>query len=300
MSAPSPSVPQPAEPERAPAAALMAATRRPRLIATDLDGTVIGYQHTRTGRISPRTVAALTRAHDEGVTVVFVTGRPLRWLAPLRDQLGEVGPVICSNGAVVVDPATGDVLGSHELDRAVVDDVVAELSRAVPGVSFGAEALEGFFWEQAFGEQSLFGDEPGAHRTLQEALPEHARVVKLMARSRDLGEQELVDRVRDLVGATVTVTHSAPGMALVEMAAPGVHKAATLEEFAGQQGVGAHEVVAFGDMPNDLEMLDWAGLGLAVASGHESLRAAADGVVGACDEDGVAEAIEHLLRLPAP
>ena len=115
------------------------------------------------------------------------------------------------------------------------------------------------------------------------------------------GEQatpELLARARGLVGDIVSVTHSAPDLPLVEMAVLGVHKAAALEEYAARHGIAAADVVAFGDMPNDVEMLQWAGLGLAVASGHPALQATADAVVGACDDDGVAEAIEHLLTLP--
>lgn len=274
---------------------LPVSARRPRLIATDLDGTVIGYAHTRTGRISPRTVAALRRAHAEGIVVVFVTGRPLRWLGPLRAQLGEVGPVICSNGAVVADTATDEVLLHHALDRAAIDHVVRRIRALDPAATFGAEALEGFFWEDAFASDEL-GQTRAA--SLEAALPGDATVVKLMAKSGGIKPDTFLAAVRELGDGLVTATHSAPGMSLVEMSAPGVHKAATLAAFARGKGVEAADVVAFGDMPNDAEMLAWAGLGLAVASAHASLRAVADGVVGACDDDGVAAAIEALLALP--
>jgi len=290
------------------AAALAGVRRRPRMVATDLDGTVIGYAHTRTGRLSPRTIEALQAAHDAGVTVVFVTGRPLRWLSPLRDQLGTVGPVICSNGAVVVDPATDQVLLSHGMEHADVWKAAARLRAADETASFGAETLGGFVWEPAFGERAEgvtgaqagphAGAESGAAHRLEHMLPDDATVVKLMARSGRRTPDELLAWTRELVGDLVSVTHSAPDLPLVEMAVRGVHKAATLEEYAGRLGIAADQVVAFGDMPNDVEMLQWAGLGLAVASGHPELQAAADAVVGACDDDGVAEVIEHLLTLP--
>lgn len=283
------------------AAALAGVRRRPRMVATDLDGTVIGYAHTRTGWLSPRTIGALQAAHDAGTTVVFVTGRPLRWLGPLREQLGTVGPVICSNGAVVVDPATDEVLLSHGMERAAVVEAIARLRAEDESASFGAETLEGFVWEPAFGKRAegVAGAASGASHRLERLLDGDATVVKLMARSARHGADELLVRARSLVGDIVSVTHSAPDLPLVEMALRGVHKAATLEEYAEQRGIAAADVVAFGDMPNDMEMLQWAGLGLAVASGHPALQAAADGVVGACDDDGVAEAIEHLLTLPA-
>ena len=272
--------------------------RRPRLVATDLDGTVIGYAHTRSGRLSPRTIAALRSAHEAGVVVVFVTGRPLRWLDALADQLGDVGPVICSNGAVVVDPATGEVLESRPMERGTVWTAVERLRALDPTATFGAETLDGFFWETAFTEASAFEDATPAAAALEGVLPAEAVVVKLMARSTALEPDAFLEAARAELGELVSATHSAPGVALVEMSAPGVHKAATLADFAASRGIAPADVVAFGDMPNDAEMLAWAGLGCAVASAHESLRAAADVVVGACDDDGVARAIEELLGLP--
>lgn len=272
--------------------------RRPRLIATDLDGTVIGYAHTRSGRLSPRTLTALRSACEAGVAVVFVTGRPLRWLDALGHQLGDVGPVICSNGAVVVDPTTGEVLESRPMEDAAVRTAVGRLRALDPSAVFGAETLDGFFWESAFAERSMF-EAPGAGvRVLEEALPADASVVKLLARSVDREPEAFLAAARAELGELVNATHSAPGVALVEMSAPGVHKASTLASYAERRGIAAEDVVAFGDMPNDAEMLAWAGLGCAVASAHESLRAAADVVVGACDDDGVAAAIEELLELP--
>lgn len=272
--------------------------RRPRLVATDLDGTVIGYAHTRSGRLSPRTIAALRSAHEAGVVVVFVTGRPLRWLDALADQLGDVGPVICFNGAVVVDPATGEVLESRPMERGTVWTAVERLRALDPTATFGAETLDGFFWETAFTEASAFEDATPAAAALEGVLPAEAVVVKLMARSTALEPDAFLEAARAELGELVSATHSAPGVALVEMSAPGVHKAATLADFAASRGIAPADVVAFGDMPNDAEMLAWAGLGCAVASGHVSLRAAADAVVGACDDDGVAGAIEELLALP--
>lgn len=273
--------------------------RRPRMIATDLDGTIIGYRHTRSGYLSPRTVAALQEAHETGVEVVFVTGRPLRWLGALSEQLGQVGPVICSNGAVVVDTATDEVLLHHPMDRDAVWDAVGRLRALDRSATFGAETLDGFFWESAFSEWGELEEGFRTAQRLEGVLPGHVDVVKLMARSSTMDPDVFLAAAREELGELLNATHSAPGVSLVEMAAPGVHKAATLAEFAARRGVDARDVVAFGDMPNDTEMLAWAGLGLAVASGHESLLAVADAVVGECDDDGVAQAIELLLELPA-
>lgn len=287
----------------AAAAELGRLRRRPRMIATDLDGTIIGYDHTRTGFITPRTVAAFQDAHDAGIEVVFVTGRPIRWLAPLEDALGHAGPVICSNGAVLYDMAHHTVLESHPMPLETVlqaRDMIAALD---PSASFGAETLSGFHLDSGFVDRERA--RPGDDRawsytvglTLEDVLPAEPEVVKFLAKTRMHDPDAFLAQVRDLLGELLAVTHSAPGLALLEMSRPDVNKASTLEHFAATHGIGAADVVAFGDMPNDLEMIQWAGTGVAVGSGHPTLQAAADLVSGACDDDGVARVIEHLLTL---
>lgn len=277
--------------------------RRPRMIATDLDGTIIGYDHTRSGFITPRTVEAFQNAHDAGIQLVFVTGRPVRWLAPLEDALGHAGPVICSNGAVIYDMADHTVLESHPMQLETVmqaRDLIATLD---PSAAFGAETLSGFHLDSGFVDRERA--HPGDDRawsyhvglTLEDVLPDQPEIVKFLAKTRTQDPDAFLADVRDALGELLAVTHSAPGMALVEMSRPDVNKASTLEHFAASHGISAAEVVAFGDMPNDLEMIHWAGTGVAVGSGHPTLVGAADLVAGACDDDGVAQVIEHLLTL---
>jgi hydroxymethylpyrimidine pyrophosphatase-like HAD family hydrolase len=93
------------------------------------------------------------------------------------------------------------------------------------------------------------------------------------------------------------VTHSTPtGGALLEISASGVSKATTLARLCEQQGIGRHEVVAFGDMPNDLPMLAWAGTAFAVANAHADVLSAVDRRTASNDQDGVALVVEDLLR----
>lgn len=273
------------------------------MIASDLDGTIIGYDHTRTGWVSPRTVAAFQAAHDSGVHVVFVTGRPIRWLSPVAEGLGHAGPVICSNGAVVYDLVSDTVLESRPMHLDTVLEARAMIAALDPTASFGVETLDGFHLDAAFMDR-LDEEDPaelsrGVHvgRSLDEVLPPEPQVVKFLAKTRSNEPDAFLAEVRTLLGELLAVTHSAPGVALLEMSRPDVNKASTLEDFAARHGIGAHEVVAFGDMPNDLEMIHWAGTGYAVGSGHPLLLEAADATTGACDDDGVAAVIEHLLTL---
>lgn len=273
------------------------------MIASDLDGTIIGYEHSRTGWVSPRTVAAFQAAHDAGVQVVYVTGRPIRWLTPVAEGLGHAGPVICSNGAVVYDLVSQTVLESRPVSLETVLEARAMIAALDPSASFGVETLDGFHLDAAFMDRPD-ADAPaelarGVHvgRSLDEVLPPEPEVVKFLAKTRSSEPDAFLAEVRSLLGELLAVTHSAPGVSLLEMSRPDVNKASTLADFAAHHGIAAHEVVAFGDMPNDLEMIHWAGTGYAVASGHPLLLQAADATAGACDDDGVAAVIEHLLTL---
>lgn len=291
--------------------------RRPALIATDLDGTIIPYRNTHTGVITERTAAALKTAKQAGIEVVLVTGRPMRWMAGLADTIGIQGPAICSNGAVILDMATDQIIEAHPMDPAVVHETHQVISSALPGASFGMETLEGFVMEPGFRDKTTAASRkarqnggmgqappqsPGSVVEVIEyvstAITSDTAVLKFMVKADDRSPGALLQEVRDAVGNTVSTTHSAPGMALVEISRTDVNKALTLADYTESLGVDANSVVAFGDQLNDLEMIRWAGTGYAVASGHPMLVKAADSVAGACDDDGVARVIEYLVQLP--
>ncbi|WP_188664545.1 HAD family hydrolase [Tersicoccus solisilvae] len=276
-----------------------------RLIASDLDGTIVGHD----GKISARTVDAFAAARAAGVGIVFVTGRPPRWLDPLVDQLGHEGLVICSNGAVVYD------LGQRRvLDRTTIaaDDVYAareRIEQAFPDARFALESLAGFVVEPGFLDIESIELRELAPQWIADVLPRRARVtdgveeeipddesvVKFLAKHPTLTPDDFLGHVRGLVSDLVAVTHSSPGVALVEMAPQGIDKAVTLARYAERHGIDAGDVYAFGDMPNDRQMLRWAGHGYAMASGHPEAREAAANLAPPFDEDGVAQVIEGVL-----
>ena len=121
-------------------------------------------------------------------------------------------------------------------------------------------------------------------------------VAKLLARHESLDPADFWAQVEALVGELVTTTWSSVG-ALVEMSAAGVTKATTLELVCAERGITADQVVAFGDMPNDLALLEWAGRGYAMANAHESVLAATEHHAPRHDEDGVAVVLEELFGL---
>lgn len=281
-----------------------------RLVASDMDGTIID----REGRISVRTVRAFRACRDAGVEVVFVTGRPPRWLVPLQEQLDFDGTVICSNGAVMYRLADHKVLEASLMPQESVFQAVGIIQKMYPNAAFAAETIKGFHVEPGFADKATVDQigvtpgkltdtlvaeaEAGAHEAEQAGSAEpdpDAGVAKLLAKVPGISPDDFLAGVADAVEHLVSVTHSSPGQALLEMALPEVNKAAALERFAAGLGIDAKDVVAFGDMPNDIQMLGWAGHGYAMASGHPRAIAAANWVAPAFAADGVAQVLEARL-----
>ncbi|MCY0906667.1 HAD family hydrolase [Arthrobacter sp. H14-L1] len=263
-----------------------------RLIASDIDGTILGHD----GKISPRTIRAFRAAADAGVEIVFVTGRPPRWLDPLREQIGHTGMVICSNGAVVYDLVSERVTSSHLLPLASVLQAREIIKELVPDSVFAVETLDGFHLEPGFLEPGAL--DLLAHITpapLQETVTAKSAVVKLLAVTRGSSADAFLAKVRPSVDRLLAVTHSAAVTAMLEMGPHGINKAVTLADYAASRGIAARDVVAFGDMPNDIEMLRWAGAGYAMASGHERARAATALQAPDFSDDGVAQVLEARL-----
>jgi hypothetical protein len=260
-----------------------------RLVATDLDGTLL---HTD-GTVTARTRAVLTAVEDLGVTVVFVTGRPTRWMEDLWSHVGGHGLAICSNGGVVYDVRSRAIAEVRPIPPPVGLQVAAVLRDAIPGTSFALERTDGFAREADFMPRmpTLPGVDVGR---LSDLFDE--RVVKLLVRHEDMDPEAFWAEVEGHVGDQVTTTWSSTG-ALVEISAAGVSKASTLATVCADRGVDASEVVAFGDMPNDVPMLRWVGTAVAMANAHPTVRAAADHVAPSNEEDGVAVMLERLFSL---
>ncbi len=260
-----------------------------RLVATDLDGTLL---HTD-GTVTERTRRALTAVEDKGVEVVFVTGRPVRWMEHLWEHVGGHGLAVCSNGGIVYDVHARAVSRARGIPPAVGCKVADVLREAVPGTTFALEKTEGFAREPGFLPRVPPADEVPVG-PLEEIFDD--RVVKLLARHEDADPEEFWAEVDSHVGHLVTTTWSSLG-ALVEMSAAGVTKASTLELLCMERGIAADEVVAFGDMPNDLAMLQWAGTSYAMANAHPSVLELAAHTAPANEQDGVAVVLEELFEL---
>ncbi|MEV1047640.1 Cof-type HAD-IIB family hydrolase [Streptomyces sp. NPDC049916] len=269
-----------------------------RLIATDLDGTLLRDDKT----LSARTVAALAAAEEAGIEVFFVTGRPARWMDVVRDHVHSHGTAICANGAVVTDLRTdGELLSVRPLERDAALHVVHTLRAAAPGTSFAVELTTGINYEPSYPPFHL---DPGAtvavaEKLLHEDVPgSGAPVIKLLAHHSELAPDVFLALARTAAGDRAAFTRSSPS-ALLEVSGLGISKATTLAICCAERGISADEVVAFGDMPNDIEMLSWAGTSYAMGNAHPDAVAAATGRTATNEEDGVAVVIERILAARA-
>ncbi|MFI1969887.1 hydrolase [Streptomyces cinnamoneus] len=281
-----------------PAGGRPAATPRlitaPRLIATDLDGTLLRDDKT----VSRRTVAALAAAEEAGIEVFFVTGRPARWMDVVSDHVHGHGLAICANGAVVADLHDGGRFTEvRPLESAAARAIVRSVRAAAPGASFAVERTSGFHYEPRYppfqpdhdsviapAEELLDGD----HDTT-------GPIIKLLAFHDTLRPDEFLSVARTAGGTHGCFTRSSP-TALLEISGRGVSKASTLAQCCARRGIAPEEVVAFGDMPNDLEMLGWAGTSYAMANAHPEVLAATTHRTAANNDDGVAVVIEQILH----
>jgi Cof subfamily protein (haloacid dehalogenase superfamily) len=258
-----------------------------RLIASDLDGTLLRPDET----VSDRTRAALAAAKEAGITVVLVSGRPPRSLGPIAERIGVGGIAICANGAIVWDLDAGTMLDSTPLAADLATRLVHDLREAIPGALFAVE-LEGGFGREAGWSDGLVATPPDELEADALELIT-GPVTKLLVRHPSLPFAEVAERARRAIGDDAVVTWA--GLRLVEISAAGVTKAFALERLCRRLGVAAEEVVAVGDMPNDLAMLDWAGRAVAVANAQQSVLEAADEVTASNVEDGVALLLERII-----
>ncbi|WP_411734501.1 HAD family hydrolase [Paeniglutamicibacter sp.] len=272
-----------------------------RLVASDLDGTIIRAD----GTISPRTIEAFRRAREAGMHVVFVTGRPVRWLEPVRGAFGHLGAVICSNGAVLYDLETERLLRAETIEPDLLVEAKRIILRAEPGATFAAETTRGLHLGPGFADSAETARlETFDTLDLRSALLREEGVVKFLAKSRTRNSDDFMAAVAADLGHLVSVTHSAFDVSLLEMAHVDVDKSVALAAYAARLGIDPGEVVAFGDMPNDLQMLAWAGHGYAMASGHPSALDAAAYRAPGVEDDGVARILEGILarngQVPEP
>lgn len=221
--------------------------------------------------------------------VVLVTARGPRSVRLVAAEAELDGSAICSNGAIALDLASGEVVRTRPLGSKVAVRLVTELRARLPGIRFAAESEE-FSLEPGF---AAWDWEPPAGTRYADGLELVATpVAKLILRHEAHDLEAIAAAARELAGEEASVT--VPGPWTVEVSAAGVSKAAALAELCAELEIEPEAVVAFGDYPNDLPMFEWAGHAVAVANAHPDVLAVADEVTASNEEDGVARVLERL------
>jgi HAD superfamily hydrolase (TIGR01484 family) len=262
-----------------------------RLIATDLDGTLLRSDDT----VSARTRDALAAATAAGAAHLVVTGRAVPWTRHILDELGYDGLAVCGQGAQVYDAGAHRLLTSVTLDRQLAGVALAKIEAEVGPLNLAA-SRDGLDGEVLTGPgYALRGRLPAVPFTDAGDLWA-APLNKIYIQHPTLSDDELAEAATRAAGGFVTVTMAGAG--IVELLPLGLSKATGLSLAARRLGVKAAETIAFGDMPNDLPMFAWSARGVAMANAHAELRAVADEVTASNDEDGIALVVERLLAQP--
>lgn len=264
---------------------------RPRLVALDLDGTVLRTDRT----ISQRTLDALDATRRAGVEIVLATARSPRGTIPIAEELRAGGLAICANGATVFDLDARAIVRHRPLAAATAHRLVRDLRAAVPGIVFGWELELRFGSEPAYEalREPRWWPRPADSHPPCDPLDWDRPMTKLIGRAPGADLHDVLETARAIAGTDAVATLA--GQAFVELLAPGVGKEEALATIAADRGIAPREIVAFGDHLTDVGMVAWAGLGVAVANAHPLVLAAADEVARSNDEDGVALVLERLL-----
>lgn len=267
-----------------------------RLIATDLDGTLLDSA----AAVSARTRRALDAARARGVHVVPVTARQPIGLRAIAAEAGFDDWALCGNGAYATNLSDGRMLFAEELPPETIRTLAEALRASIPGLLFASvrEGGETFVAQHGYAEVADFSDHKRHPQTmggvpLVQVLS--APSLKLVIRHPELAPTVLFETLRDLGLTGFEATLS--GAPFVEVMAEGVTKATGLARLCEHLGVARADVVAFGDALNDVEMLRWAGHGVAMAGSSSLVIDAADEVAASNDDDGVARVIERMLGL---
>ena len=267
--------------------------KRPKLIGTDLDGTIVAHY----GFISERTKIAFAAAHAAGIHIYFVTGRPIRWMAEIKENF-NFGLGICGNGAMLYDFINQQILEEWLFSVEAQLETVKRLRKVIPPVTFAVEVNQQFQREKAYVPRWDIGADNVGVEKIEEAIASPALKILARCQNGEFSSDEMLVLASKALDGIATVTHSNSTDSLLEISAHGVSKGATLAKIAERHGLGAEDCVTFGDNPNDFSMLSWASRSWAMEDGHPDLMKYAKFQTDAHQEDGVAKVIEQLLSLP--
>ncbi|WP_447038615.1 HAD family hydrolase [Streptomyces sp. DSM 118878] len=260
-----------------------------KLVATDLDGTLLRSDDT----VSDRTRDALTAATAAGAAHIVVTGRAVPWTRHILDDLGYDGIAVCGQGAQVYHAGEHRLLTSVTLDRQLAGLALAKIEAEIGPLALAA-SRDGIDGEVLAGPGYAVQEGPLPVISLTDPSDLwSAPLNKVYIQHPGLGDDALAAVAHQVAGDLVGVTMAGEG--IVELLPLGLTKATGLSLAARRLGAKAVDTIAFGDMPNDIPMFAWAAHGVAMSNAHEELKAVADELTTSNEADGIAVVLERLL-----
>ncbi len=259
------------------------------LVALDVDGTLVDHDGNMTGSVRDAAAAVVDAGHE----IVIATGRSLGAMLPVVERIGMLrGYGVCSNGGVTVrlDPSLEH--GFEVVERVTFSPRAAltTLRDKIPGARFALEDVDGNFLSTSRFQDASFGIEARGvdfHHLLD------ARAVRVVVNSAEASTEEFSAAIA--AAGLHGVTYAVGWSAWLDIAAAGVTKATALEKLRAGMGIEPARTVAVGDGSNDIEMLRWAGRGVAMGQAAADVLAAADEITASVYEDGAAAVLRSLL-----
>ena len=266
-------------------------TNNIRLIATDLDGTLFNSQRV----ISPTTLQALKRVRQSGIQVMLTTGRPFFMVSEMVDSWEMDLPLICSGGALVIAGNEGPVISEFSFHSKAEMDFLVGIARRHDALMVGETKDESvWFGSDSFmkkRETKLLEDTRHATRTFQPETDFDRPFLKMSF----IVAEEKVKLAGEAMTCLQSLDYVYAGYEDFDLTAKGVNKGKALKAYAEYAGIPRGQIAAFGAQLNDVSLLSYAGLPIAVENARPEVKAAAKWVMPSNDEDGVAQGLERIL-----
>ncbi len=285
-------------------------------LATDLDGTFLDSR----GVVSSENKKALHLAEKQGLSVVFVTGRPARWIRGVVEAAEHHSLVVGANGGFIADATSMTVVQTNPIPHDKAAQAIEKVLERIPDATFGVErsfigmplaeshalrydemritTLSDHEFSMTPGYAPSWKTEPTipiAPITELIQLPDITKIIIKPADPTGWTSDSWLQHIEPLVSDVVQATHASENVVLAEISALGINKGFAVQQLAQQYELQPTQMAAVGDMPNDIPMLEWVAEPWAVANAHPEVLAATANHLPHHDESAVAHLIHDLL-----
>ena len=267
--------------------------QKPDFIATDVDGTLLN----RSESITLRTCEVIQAAILSNTTFVLATGRPPRWILPIVENLGFAPIAICANGSVVYDSYTGHIVLAHTFLYDLLEEIIEIVTYIIPDAELFVEQVGNSISESST-LYLISKSSSTYHKTKAEKkelfLKDIAKlsIIKLLIYKQDAKSADIINRLSKYVKLRASITYSINN-GLVEVVPLYINKATGITQFIKYTKLSIKKSISFGDMPNDIPMLKWASVGVAMRNSHSKVIKIANEITSSNYEDGVAVMLER-------